>query len=62
MLKRTEDEVRHDMAKMVRAIEEEARHEGDRRAEDILSICIQRTAASHVADTTVSVVPLPSTT
>ena len=60
ILKRTEDEVRHDMAKLVRAIEEEARHEGDRRAKDILSICIQRNAASHVADTTVSVVPLPS--
>jgi ribonuclease Y len=60
LLKRTEDEVRHDMAKMVRAIEDEARHEGDRRAKDILSICIQRTASSHVADTTVSVVPLPS--
>lgn len=60
ILKRTENEIRHDMAKMVRAIEEEARHEGDRRAKDILSICIQRNAASHVADTTVSVVPLPS--
>ncbi len=60
ILKRTEDEVRHDMAKMVRAIEEEARHEGDRRAKDILSVCIQRTASSHVADSTVSVVPLPS--
>jgi len=60
LLKRTEDEVRHDMAKMVRSIEEEARHEGERRARDILSVCIQRTAASHVADTTVSVVPLPS--
>ena len=60
ILKRTEDEVRHDMAKMVRAIEEEARHEGDRRAKDILSICIQRSAAGHVADTTVSVVHLPS--
>lgn len=60
ILKRTEDEVRHDMAKMVRAIEEEARNEGDRRARDILSICIQRNAAGHVADTTVSVVPLPS--
>ncbi len=60
ILKRTEDEVRHDMAKMVRAIEDEAKHEGDRRAKDILSTCIQRTAASHVADTTVSVVPLPS--
>ena len=60
ILKRTEDEVRHDMAKLVRSIEEEARHEGERRAKDILSVCIQRNAASHVADTTVSVVPLPS--
>ena len=60
ILKRTEDEVRHDMAKMVRTIEEEARHEGDRRAKDILSVCIQRTASSHAAETTVSVVPLPS--
>ncbi len=60
ILKRTEDEVRHDMAKLVRSVEEEARHEGERRAKDILSVCIQRNAASHVADTTVSVVPLPS--
>jgi len=60
LLKKTEDEVRHDMAKLVRSIEEEARHEGDRRAKDILSTCIQRTAASHVAESTVSVVQLPS--
>ncbi len=60
LLKRTEDEVRHDMAKLVRSIEEEARNEGERRAKDILSVCIQRMAAGHVADTTVSVVPLPS--
>ncbi|GAB4248792.1 MAG: ribonuclease Y [Thermoleophilia bacterium] len=60
LLKKTEDEVRHDMAKMVRAIEDEAKREADRRARNILSLSIQRTAASHVADTTVSVVPLPS--
>ena len=60
VLKRTEDDVRHDMAKMVRSIEDEARHEGERKAKDILSVCIQRAAASHVADITVSVVPLPS--
>lgn len=60
ILKRTEDDVRHDMAKMVRGIEEEARREGDRRARNILSLCIQRTASSHVADTTVSVVSLAS--
>ena len=42
--------------KMVRAIEEEARREGDRRSRNILSLSIQRTAANHVAETTVSVV------
>jgi ribonucrease Y len=60
LLKRAEDEVRHDMAKLIRSIEEEAKRESDRRARNILSLCIQRTAASHVADTTVSVVALPS--
>lgn len=60
ILKRTEDEVRHDMAKLVRSIEEEAKVEGERRANQILSTCIQRCAAGHVADGTVSVVPLPS--
>jgi ribonuclease Y len=60
LLKQTEDDVRHDMAKMVRAVEEEARREADRRARNILSLSIQRTAANHVAETTVSVVSLPS--
>jgi ribonucrease Y len=60
LLKQTEDEARHDMAKLIRSIEEEAKHEADRRARNILSLSIQRTAANHVAETTVSVVPLPS--
>jgi len=60
LLKQTEDEARHEMAKMVRAVEEEARREADRRARNILSLSIQRTAANHVAETTVSVVNLPS--
>ncbi len=60
LLKGAEDEVRHDMAKMVRAVEEEAKREGDRRARNVLSLCIQRTAANHVAETTVSVVQLAS--
>jgi ribonucrease Y len=60
LLKQTEDDVRHDMAKMVRSLEEEARREADRRARNILSLSIQRTAANHVAETTVSVVSLPS--
>ncbi len=60
ILSQTEDEARHDMAKLVRIIEEDARREADRRARNILSLSIQRTAASHVAETTVSVVHLPS--
>lgn len=60
LLKQSEDDVRHDMAKMVRSVEEEARREADRRARNILSLSIQRTAANHVAETTVSVVHLPS--
>jgi ribonuclease Y len=48
------------MAKLVRQVEEEARREADRRARNILSLSIQRTAANHVAETTVSVVNLPS--
>ena len=60
LLKQTEDDARHDMAKLVRQVEEEARREADRRARNILSLSIQRTAANHVAETTVSVVNLPS--
>ena len=60
LLKQTEDEARHEMVKLVRQVEEEARREADRRARNILSLTIQRTAANHVAETTVSVVNLPS--
>ncbi len=60
LLKQVEDDARHDMAKLVRQVEEEARREADRRARNILSLSIQRTAADHVAATTVTVVPLPS--
>ncbi len=60
LLVKVEDETRHDMAKLVRQIEEEAKVEADRRARNILSVAIQRTASSHTAETTVSVVQLPS--
>ena len=59
-MSQTEEHVRHDMAKLVRQIEEEAKVEADRRARNILSVAIQRTASSHTAETTVSVVQLPS--
>ncbi len=60
LLQQVEDDARHDMAKLVRSVEEEARREAERRSRNILSLSIQRTAANHVAETTVSVVPLPS--
>ncbi|MHB1465460.1 MAG: ribonuclease Y [Thermoleophilia bacterium] len=60
LLKQVEEEARHDMAKLIRFVEEEAKRESDRRARNILSLSIQRTAANHSAETTVSVVPLPS--
>jgi ribonuclease Y len=60
LLRETEEAVRHDMAKLVRRIEEEAKGEADRRVRNILSTGIQRLAASHAAATTVSMVELPS--
>ena len=60
LLQRVEQEARTDMAKLVRQIEEEARLDADKRARNILSVAIQRTASGHTAETTVSVVQLPS--
>ena len=60
LLRQTEEESRHDMARLIRQIEEEAKQEADRRVRNIISIGIQRTAASHAAETIVSMVELPS--
>jgi ribonuclease Y len=60
LLERTEENSRKQMAKLVRAVEEEAKLEADRRARNILSVAIQRIASGHTAETTVSVVQLPS--
>jgi ribonucrease Y len=60
LLKEVEERSRHEMARRIRLIEEEARQESDRRVRNIISIGIQRTAASHAAETTVSMVELPS--
>jgi ribonuclease Y len=54
------DEARHDAAKHIRMVEEEARAESDRRAKKIISIAIERLAGEFVAERTVSVVHLPS--
>jgi ribonuclease Y len=54
------DEARHEAAKHVRMVEEEARAEADRHAKKIVSIAIERLAGEFVAERTVSVVHLPS--
>jgi ribonuclease Y len=60
LLKNVENEVRHEAAIMIKDIEAKARDEAEKRAKDIISSAIQKCAADHVAETTVSVVPLPN--
>jgi ribonucrease Y len=60
LLKEVEDMARHDAARIVRQVEEEAKRDADRRVRNILSVCMGRLAAAHAAETTVSVVQLPS--
>jgi ribonuclease Y len=60
LMKDVENQARHDLARLVMQIEAEARAEGEKRARSIISVAIQRIAADHVSETTVSVVPLPS--
>jgi len=58
LLKEVEDQTRHDRARVVRQIEEETKRDADRRVRNILSVVMQRLAAGHAAETTVSVVQL----
>jgi ribonuclease Y len=58
LLKELEDQVRHESARRVRAIEEETKRDAERRVRNILSVVMQRLAAGHAAETTVSVVQL----
>jgi ribonucrease Y len=60
LLERSEELVRHEMARMVRQLEEEARADAKRRARNLVADALQRVAASHAAETTVSLVELPS--
>ena len=60
LLKEIEDQARHDAARKIRQIEEETKRDADRRVRNILSVCMQRLAAGHAAETTVSVVQLSS--
>ena len=60
LLAEVEKDVRHDASVMIKDIESKAKEEADRRAKDIISGAIQRCAADHVAESTVSVVALPN--
>ncbi|MDQ6817542.1 MAG: ribonuclease Y [Actinomycetota bacterium] len=53
-----EEQARHDAARRVRQIEEETKRDAERRVRNILSVCMQRLAAGHATETTVSVVQL----
>ncbi|WHH58996.1 ribonuclease Y [Petroclostridium sp. X23] len=60
LLKNVENETKHEAAIMIKEIEAKAKEEAEKKAKDIISTAIQKCAADHVAETTVSVVPLPN--
>ena len=60
LMNRIQKDAFHDAAVMVRDIESRAKEEADKKARNIISLAIQKCAADHVAETTVSVVALPN--
>ena len=60
LLKTVEDEGKHDTAVMVKTLESRAKEEADKKAKELVVNAIQRCAADHVAETTISVVQLPN--
>ena len=60
LLRNIENEVKHEAAALIKEIESNAKQEADRKAKDILATAIQKCAADHVSEATVSVVPLPN--
>ena len=60
LLKTVEDDVKHETALLVKELETRAREEADKKAKEYVVTAIQRCAADHVAETTISVVPLPN--
>ena len=60
LLKSVEEEVRHESAMKIKEIEQQLKDYADEKAREILSTAIQRCAADHAAEVTVSVVPLPN--
>ena len=60
LLKSVEDEVRHESAMKIKEIEQQMKDEAEEKGREIIATAIQRCAADHAAETTVSVVALPS--
>ena len=60
LLNKVESEVEHETAKLIKDLEAEAKEKADKKAREIISTAIERCAADHVAETTVSVVSLPN--
>ncbi|MEF3304911.1 ribonuclease Y [Paenibacillus sp. GYB003] len=60
ILTSVEQEVRYETAQLIKDIENQAKEEAEKRAREVITLAIQRCAADHVAETTVSVVALPN--
>ncbi len=60
LLKTVEDDVKHETAKLVKELESRAKEEANKKAKDYIVTAIQKCAADHVAETTISVVQLPN--
>lgn len=60
LLSRVRDEVKHEMAMMIKEIEGQAKEDAEKKARHIITYAIQKFAADHVSETTVSVVTLPN--
>jgi len=60
LLKIVEDEVKHETAVMIKELESRAKEEADKKAKEYVVSAIQRCAADHVSETTISVVQLPN--
>ncbi|MGN0383209.1 MAG: Rnase Y domain-containing protein, partial [Eubacterium sp.] len=60
LLQTVEEEIKFETAKLVKELETRAKEEADKKAKDIVVTAIQKCAADHVSETTISVVPLPN--
>jgi len=60
LLDNAREEIKHETAIMIKELEQQAKEDADKKARNIISLAIQRCAADHVAETTVSVVALPN--